>query len=425
MSLFSMGETSPSRKLSLSVKGLQRIEKNNYEKDFAFLLGDKEYRCPAVIADFLSPHVSSLRSQDHTICEVRLETEDPEGWFERVLSLGYGHEAEFRPEETPFLRAIFRELLNYDLFRLTFERPEGEFEKGELVSRLEFLAAVHETSDEDLERLSIPALEAILSDANLMLEDEDSLFHIIHQLASQDQSYFSLLEFVRFEFLSVQCIKMAFEFISNLFHLVTIGIWESVGPRLTLPVSQAADLTRSPRRFLWPGLDSQIVSSCPAIFSMFRRKTFRLLYRGSRDGFQASDFHRLCNGHPNTLTLVRSSNDSVFGGYSPVAWTSRNNYGHDQDLKSFLFTLRNPHNLPPQMFALTKREYAIYDYGNYGPAFGNNNDLCVYTQCNVNNNSYSNLGSAYTNDTGIAGNAVFTGAYNFTVREIEIFEVIG
>jgi len=31
-----------------------------------------------------------------------------------------------------------------------------------------------------------------------------------------------------------------------------------------------------------------------------------LLYRGSRDGFGASDFHEKCDGHSNTLTLVKA-----------------------------------------------------------------------------------------------------------------------
>jgi hypothetical protein len=34
------------------------------------------------------------------------------------------------------------------------------------------------------------------------------------------------------------------------------------------------------------------------------------------------------------------------------------------------------------------------------------------------------LGTSYANDTGIDGKQVLTGAYNFTVKEIEVFEVI-
>jgi hypothetical protein len=43
----------------------------------------------------------------------------------------------------------------------------------------------------------------------------------------------------------------------------------------------------------------------------------KLLYR-SRDGFDASDFHRLCDGKRPTLTIVPTPQGSVF-----VAWWLR------------------------------------------------------------------------------------------------------
>jgi hypothetical protein len=46
----------------------------------------------------------------------------------------------------------------------------------------------------------------------------------------------------------------------------------------------------------------------------------------------------------------------------------------------------------------------------------------VYDNCNTTNN-YTNLGGCYVNDTGIDGKLVFTGEYNFTVKEIEVFTI--
>jgi hypothetical protein len=43
--------------------------------------------------------------------------------------------------------------------------------------------------------------------------------------------------------------------------------------------------------------------------------------------------------------------------------------------------------------------------------------------CNNNTNSYTNVGHAYANDTGIAREQFFTGERNFTVKEIEVFQV--
>jgi hypothetical protein len=37
---------------------------------------------------------------------------------------------------------------------------------------------------------------------------------------------------------------------------------------------------------------------------------FTLLYRGSRDGFSSNVFHSKCDGHLNTLTIVRAKESS-------------------------------------------------------------------------------------------------------------------
>ena len=46
----------------------------------------------------------------------------------------------------------------------------------------------------------------------------------------------------------------------------------------------------------------------------------KLLYRVLRDGWDASDFHRMCDGKGATVTVVKSSDGYIFGGYTDVAW---------------------------------------------------------------------------------------------------------
>jgi hypothetical protein len=424
-------------RLSLSVQGLQRLEGANHESDFAFIVGDERYSCPFFVAEFLSPRVTSLRSQDITIDEFSIETDDPDHFFQSLLSIGFGREVCLSEKGVRFFRSVCGELWNYELFEKTLKRKEGEIDEDEMKARLEFLSGVddvhcdldvaviashfYQFSVSDFDHLSLSVVEAILSDSALIIQDEDSLFEIVSRLASEDLSYFALLAFVRFEFLPDDCMERAFEFISNSFDSLTFGIWSRLRTRLTLPVKPAWQKDR----FFVPAIDSKIISSIPDIFSAFRWKKLGLLYRGSRDGFQASDFHGRCNGHPNTLTLISSTNDCIFGGYTPVAWTSRGGYAADPSLSSFLFTLKNPHNLPARIFKQKQAENAIDDHGSYGPRFGTGNaDLYVCDKCQTSTSSYSILGSVYVNDTGIAGNQVLTGAQNFTVAEIEVFEVI-
>jgi archaellum component FlaC len=63
--------------------------------------------------------------------------------------------------------------------------------------------------------------------------------------------------------------------------------------------------------------DSLIVPQFPPLFEEFRAKRFNLLWRGSRDGFTAQEFHRRCDGRANTLTLISDTDGNVFGGFTP------------------------------------------------------------------------------------------------------------
>jgi hypothetical protein len=99
-------------------------------------------------------------------------------------------------------------------------------------------------------------------------------------------------------------------------------------------------------------LASLITPQFPPLFDEFRAKCFNLLWRGSRDGFTAQEVHLRCDGCANTLTLVADTDGNIFGGFTPVNWESGNHSKGDNSLRSFLFTLRNPHGVPPRKFAL-------------------------------------------------------------------------
>jgi hypothetical protein len=172
-----------------------------------------------------------------------------------------------------------------------------------------------------------------------------------------------------------------------------------------------------------PSLDSRIIPDFPAIFAEFRK--FSLLWRGSRDGFKAQEFHRRCDKHANTLTVILDTKGNIFGGFTPVEWESgREHFKADDSLKSFLFTLKNPYNIQTRRFALKaeNKRRAIYCDSGWGPCFG---DMAVSDNCNANTRSSTSLDFSYTNDTGLDADVVFVGWRSFQVKEIEVFEITG
>jgi hypothetical protein len=178
-----------------------------------------------------------------------------------------------------------------------------------------------------------------------------------------------------------------------------------------------------------PEIDSLIVSEFPPLFEEFRMKCFNLLWRGSRDGFTAEEFHLRCDGHANTLTLIADTDGNVFGGFTPVEWES-DRYGKNKDdksLRSFVFTLRNPHCVPPRKFALREDEKhrAINCYSVLGPVFPDG--IVVDDNCNTNTDSFTRIGKRWRGDCAYANDTNFkyflTGGEKFTVKEIEVFEI--
>jgi hypothetical protein len=88
--------------------------------------------------------------------------------------------------------------------------------------------------------------------------------------------------------------------------------------------------------------------------------------------------------------------------------------------------LPNPHNFPASKFALKaeEKDKAICCDSSKGPFFVGG--IAVSCTCNANTGSYTDyFGCSYVNNTGLYAEIVFTGSGNFTVKEIEVFEITG
>ena len=157
---------------------------------------------------------------------------------------------------------------------------------------------------------------------------------------------------------------------------------------------------------------------------------FTLLYRGSRDGFSARDFHSKCDGHANTLTLIKPVNSpNIFGGFTSCAWESiaGKNFKSKSDPNAFLFSLVNKDNRPLKMkVRLDQIRYAVHFNSTYGPIFGgNSSDIEINDYCDVNSLSHSDLGCSYSHPQYPRGSneakTFLAGSHNFQVSEIEVY----
>jgi len=117
-----------------------------------------------------------------------------------------------------------------------------------------------------------------------------------------------------------------------------------------------------------------------------------VLWRGSRDGFKAIDFHSRCDGHGNTVMVVKDTKGNVFGGYVAAAWTN-NDDEYIQCSKAFVFSLRRVHYPQGGMVrgkvnGKDESGEAIFSDKSQGPTFGGGHDICIASDCNENSESY-------------------------------------
>ncbi|CAF1131405.1 unnamed protein product [Didymodactylos carnosus] len=153
-------------------------------------------------------------------------------------------------------------------------------------------------------------------------------------------------------------------------------------------------------------------------------QNWELIYKATRDGFRAEDFHRSSDDKGPTMTVIQAKlGNYLFGGFTSRSWSVES--GHKNDSKAFLFTLTNPDEEPPTKFLIKPSEtaYAVYHSSSLGPVFGYGYDIGIYSMSNKSDSgSYSAFPSTYNDTTG-KGKELFTGSSKLHVKDIEVYKI--
>ncbi|PKY35221.1 hypothetical protein RhiirB3_533099 [Rhizophagus irregularis] len=142
---------------------------------------------------------------------------------------------------------------------------------------------------------------------------------------------------------------------------------------------------------------------------------FKLLLRGSRDGFTPKTFHEICDNKSRTITIIKvKDSNEILGGYNPVEWESEYDEiceeAYRYTKKSFIFSF-NSDNIETYIFSCVKcKRFALLNYNNSGPVFGIG-DLGLYGDTGCCDGSAYEKQIRETTDT-------------FAVEEYEVFQII-
>jgi len=146
-----------------------------------------------------------------------------------------------------------------------------------------------------------------------------------------------------------------------------------------------------------------------------KKISMKLKFRLSENGSSIIDFHKICDGIPNNLVLVKTTDGERFGGFTRLAWTSCNMNQKDDNAFCFSLTRKKVYNI-------IKGFNAIADYENFGPSFldnmfhiGSRFNSLTYGNCTKNTRS-NYLGERTTYE--INNNKQF-----FIINEFEFYEI--
>eukprot|EP01084_Bolivina_argentea_P283078 484719_1 len=144
---------------------------------------------------------------------------------------------------------------------------------------------------------------------------------------------------------------------------------------------------------------------------------WRLLYRGSTNGFDCVLCHKKCQYNARILWIIHTDSNNVFGAYTSSEW-NREKKDH-KDAESFVFLIRSSNNYPTACFDLINKNSDTIRFNiNYFCTIGECYDISIYknchkdTYCTFSKQGYYKMKRRYY----LNGNE-----RNFLVKEIEIF----
>eukprot|EP00347_Sterkiella_histriomuscorum_P013144 403365845 len=148
---------------------------------------------------------------------------------------------------------------------------------------------------------------------------------------------------------------------------------------------------------------------------------YSLLYKATRDGFAHTDYINNCYEKSSIIIFVLSEYDQTFGGF--LQQPLQNKEGYTRDKGAFLFSLTKRQ----LMFQQQNQSNTYQHHSGYLAAFGRGHDLCLFSNCDQNNSSYSSLGRSFQIPDGLRyksqeANSYLAGQFKFKVLEIEVYQ---
>ena len=157
---------------------------------------------------------------------------------------------------------------------------------------------------------------------------------------------------------------------------------------------------------------------------MTKHITYKLLYRATRDGNSSESFHQKCDNIKETLTIIKTTKDLIFGGYTEKTWEKSNGLNKkDENGIGFCFSV----DLKKIYNNTNEATSTIRCYSDKGPDFYGVDIYMFDIYFPIDTHSFSNKG--YNKSCKSFGNferdyEINNGESKFLMKELEVFQII-
>ena len=156
-------------------------------------------------------------------------------------------------------------------------------------------------------------------------------------------------------------------------------------------------------------------------FMTTKIKSSRLLYKATTNGWNALNFHQLCDNKGATISIATLNDGRFIGAYSPVSWGQVNGqYINNPDV--FLFDNDRKYMSGFGAWGRGDQQYAIYQLNSYGPTFGGGHDfltLASWQPRTLSNNTWTFLTRDSRGPLGVSRNT----NNNYQLKDLEVYSI--
>ncbi|KAH3764591.1 hypothetical protein Pelo_3520 [Pelomyxa schiedti] len=142
-------------------------------------------------------------------------------------------------------------------------------------------------------------------------------------------------------------------------------------------------------------LHDMVVCGEGAMGRTMANRKWRLLWRGSDHGFAAAKFHQLCDCMTPTLSIVRTTDNYVFGGYTHLQFDSKSVWKGGCGGRTFVYSLVRGGTTTGRILRCKDHLHCIYCLSSSGPCYIGGVSLYICDNCNMQPHCYSTLSEPY------------------------------